>query len=86
MTQHIKTHFKPRGINSLANNPQTLANFLSDHKNILTNYDIPENILNTMATEQGFVIDNEDNDTNRYDEEIKDDERKDEFHDEIDPC
>lgn len=90
MTQHIKTHFKARGINSLANNPATLANFLSANKSSLTNYQISEDILGNLAN-GGQEVDPEDKDTNNYDEEIAENSpsNADSFKDEsqeIDPC
>lgn len=90
MTQHIKTHFKPRGINSLANNPATLANFLTSNRSALSNYQIPEDMLTGLVNGQGFEP--EDLDTNRYDEEtpnqsMADDSNvKDDTQEEIDPC
>ena len=69
MTQHIKTHFKSRGINSLANNPATLAAFLNQNRSTLSNYQIPDDMINSLATNQkGFVT--EDMDTNRYEDEL----------------
>ena len=99
MTQHIKTHFKSRGINSLANNPATLAAFLNQNRSTLSNYQIPEDMINSLATNQeGFVT--EDMDTNRYEDELngssanltnhslasEHDNTKDESQEEIDPC
>ena len=75
MTQHIKTHFKARGINSLANNPATLAR-------VLENYQSEE--LNSMVASNNAYIDTNDNDTNRYDGEIREDESKEE--EDINPC
>ena len=69
MTQHIKTHFKSRGINSLANNPATLAAFLNQNRSTLSNYQIPDDMINSLATNQeGFAT--EDMDTNRYEDEL----------------
>merc|ERR1712223_1334717 len=48
MTQHIKTHFKSRGINSLANNPATLAAFLNQNRSTLSNYQIPDDMINSL--------------------------------------
>ncbi len=93
MTQHIKTHFKPRGINSLANNPATLANFLVSNKATLSHYQIPEDMINNMENGQGFEP--SDQDTNRYDEEntpnqsMSADEgmkHHEDSQEEIDPC
>ena len=91
MTQHIKTHFKARGINSLANNPATLANFLSANKSNLSNYQISEDVLGSITANGGQEVDPEDKDTNNYDEEMEnsppnpDSSFKDESQ-EIDPC
>ena len=87
MTQHIKTHFKTRGINSLANNPATLANFLSSNQAALENNQLPENIINSMANENDLSYQRESNDPNTYDDEMKEDEnRGEESQEVIDPC
>merc|ERR1712088_840494 len=44
MTQHIKTHFKTRGINSLANNPVQLSNFIRNNGTMLAQYQITEDM------------------------------------------
>ena len=54
MTQHIKTHFKSRGINSLANNPATLANFLQQNRNTLAEYQIPQDMINSWQNGEGM--------------------------------
>ena len=54
MTQHIKTHFKARGINSLANNPATLANFLQQNRNTLAEYQIPQDMINSWQNGEGM--------------------------------
>ena len=61
MTQHIKTHFKARGINSLANNPATLQNFLSNHRSTLSQFQIPEDQINAFMNGEGFVHEDQDN-------------------------
>lgn len=92
MTQHIKTHFKPRGINSLANNPATLANFLASNRETLASYQIPNDMLNGLVNGQQFEP--ADVDTNRYDEEAANNQsvneetkaEPDDTNEEIDPC
>jgi hypothetical protein len=68
MTQHIKTHFKARGINSLANNPATLANFLQQNRNTLAEYQIPQDMINSWQNGEGMVV-QEDQDNNTYADE-----------------
>ena len=87
MTQHIKTHFKTRGINSLANNPATLAAALAGAgRGSLENATIPEDVMQSMIESNQF--DQADNDTNQYDEEMTDQEAgaREESQEVIDPC
>ena len=63
LTQHIKTHFKTGGINSLSNDPATLANFLNHHRSILSQYQIPEEMINGIIKTEGFVPEDQDNTT-----------------------
>ena len=90
MTQHIKTHFKTRGINSLANSPATLANFLTSNQAALENNQLPEDIINSMANENDLSYQRDCNDPNTYDEEMKEDNesinRGEESQEVIDPC
>ena len=94
MTQHIKTHFKARGINSLANDPAKLANFFSNNRDrsSLSSY-IPEDMMNSLQNNQEAFVP-EDMDTNRYEGENQNNhsvtsepETKEESQeDDIDPC
>ena len=85
MTQHIKTHFKARGINSLANNPATLAAALAGRSG-LENSTIPEDVMQSMIASDQF--DQADNDTNQYDDEMTDQDAgaREESQEVIDPC
>ena len=100
MTQHIKTHFKARGINSLANNPATLTAFLSNNRDrsALSSY-IPEDMMNSLQNNQEAFVP-EDMDTNRYEGEnnlslnnpnnqsvtSENDTKEETPEDDIDPC
>ena len=53
----------------MANNPATLAAFLNQNRSTLSNYQIPDDMINSLATNQeGFAT--EDMDTNRYEDEL----------------
>jgi hypothetical protein len=95
MTQHIKTHFKARGINSLANNPANLVQYLNGAgregmPSMTSPNGAPMNPPNaaepgSYLPMNGTDIDPEDRDTNQYeDEELNLSKAEDQEH--IDPC
>ena len=71
MTQHIKTHFKARGINSLANNPVQLENFFRHNAGVLSQYQITPDMVNDLVTNGGGFVP-QDQDNNAYTEEQDD--------------
>jgi hypothetical protein len=74
MTQHIKTHLKPRGINSLVNSPAGVANLLSNHRADLSQMQIPEEMINSLMNGQQ-EFEPRDQDTNPYEGENNTPER-----------